>query len=265
MIEFSGKRFLRRLYIHPIDALPKSNFNGKLKVIVRKITAAFGSASGVVMDIAQYANRSWRSAWLILSPQEYSWFIIERVYWKKQIKLQVIKIPDDVQDQKMVTEAATWIKNNDYHLKYSDREILLSESAWLNDNLMDSAQKLICKSLGNLASWQSVLNWQRRGTPFHKVGEEHIQLMHDGINHWLLSFNSNGRVQVCDSLYETLGSVTKRCLKALYKSLLDKDGKLSVTMIPVQKQKDSSSCGLFAISFAKIFWKGFHLPSLNSM
>ena len=74
--------------------------------------------------------------------------------------------------------------------------------------------------------------------------------MHDGINHWLVLFNFDGRVQVCDSLYEMLGSVTKRCLKAFYKSLLDKDGKLSVTMILVQKQKDSSSCGLFAITFA---------------
>ena len=108
-----------------------------------------------------------------------------------------------------------------------------SESAWLNNNLMDSAQKLIYKSLGNLTSWQSILNWQRRGIPFHKVGEEHFQLMHGGINYWLLLFNSNGRVQVCDSLYKPLGSFTKRCLKALYKSLLDKNGKLSVTMIPV--------------------------------
>ena len=55
----------------------------------------------------------------------------------------MIKVPDDSQDQKMVTEAATWIKNNDYHLKYSDREILLSESTWVNNNLMDSAQKHI--------------------------------------------------------------------------------------------------------------------------
>ena len=86
--------------------------------------------------------------------------------------------------------------------------------------------------------------------------------MHDGINHWLLSFNSNGRVQVCDRLYETLGSVTKRCLKALYKSLLDKDGKLSVTMIPVQKQKGSDHLQL---RLRQIFWKGFHLPSLNSI
>ena len=44
----------------------------------------------------------------------------------------MIKVPDDSQDQKMVTEVATWRKNNDYHLKYSDREILLRESAWLN-------------------------------------------------------------------------------------------------------------------------------------
>ena len=80
--------------------------------------------------------------------------------------------------------------------------------------------------------------------------------MHDGINHWLLLFSSNGRVQVCDSLWETLRSVTKRCLKALYKSLLVKDGKLSVTMIPVLKQKDSSSCGLFATGFATNILEG---------
>ena len=59
-----------------------------------------------------------------------------------------------------------------------------------------------------------------------------------------------------DSLYEKFGSVTSRCLKALYKSFLDKDGKLSVTMMPVQKQKDSSSCGLFAIAFATNILEG---------
>ena len=85
----------------------KSTFNGKIKVSVRKITAAFRSASGVAMDIAQYADRNWRFSWLNLLPQEKSWFIIDRVYWRKQIKQQVIRVPDDSQDQKMVTEAAT--------------------------------------------------------------------------------------------------------------------------------------------------------------
>ena len=79
------------------------------------------------MDIVQYADRNWTFAWLFLLPQEYSWFIIYWVYWRKQIKPQVIEVTDDSQDQKMVTEEATRIKNNDSHLKYSDREILLSE------------------------------------------------------------------------------------------------------------------------------------------
>ena len=95
MIEFSGNRFLPRIYIHPIDALPKSTFNGKIKVSVQNIAAAFGSAIGVALDIALNADKNWRSACLILSPQEYSLFIIGRVYWKKQMKPQVIKVPDD--------------------------------------------------------------------------------------------------------------------------------------------------------------------------
>ena len=83
MIEFSGKHFLSRLYIHPINPLPKSTFNGKIKVVVWKITPVFGSASGVAMDIAQYADRNWRSAWFIFLPQVFSWFIINRVYRRK--------------------------------------------------------------------------------------------------------------------------------------------------------------------------------------
>ena len=49
----------------------------------------------------------------------------------------MIKVPDDSQDQKIVTAAAKGLKNNDNHWKYADREILLSERAWSNDNLMD--------------------------------------------------------------------------------------------------------------------------------
>ena len=259
MIEFSRKRFLPRLYMHPVDALPKSTFNGKINVSVRKITAAFGSASGVAMDIAQYVDRNRRSAWLILSPQEYSWFVIDRVHWRKQVKPQVIKVPDDSQDQKMVTEAATWIKNNDYNLTYSDREIILSESAWWKDNLMASAQRLICKSVGNLASWQSFLSWRRRWAPFHKLGEERIQSMHDGNNNWVLSFNSNGRVANNETL------VARRCLKALYKSPLDKDETFQLHWHQSRIRKMPQDADYLQLRLRQIFWKGFNLPSLNSM
>ena len=56
--------------------------------------------------------------------------------------------------------------------------------------------------------------------------------------------------QVCNSLHTKISSVTKECLKALYKSLIEKDGKLTIKIVPVQTQKDGYNCGLFAIAFA---------------
>ena len=113
--------------------------------------------------------------------------------------------------------AETWIKNNIYHIKFTDRDILLSVAGWLSDGLMDAAQKCIFKLLGSLEFRQSVLNWQKNGIPFLEVVRNHIQLLHDGVNHWLLSFSPSGRVQVCHSLHTNTSSVTKS-VKALYKS-----------------------------------------------
>ena len=78
---------------------------------------------------------------------------------------------------------------------------------------MDAAQKLICKSLDSLESLQSLLNWEKSGVLFFEVGKNCIQLLHDGVIHWLLSFNRSGQVQVCDSLRTKINSVTKKCVK----------------------------------------------------
>ena len=94
-----------------------------------------------------------------------------------------------------------------------------------------------------------MLNWKKRGTPFFNVSEDHIQLKHNGANHWLMPFRTNDRVQICDDSYMNLTLGIKNCLKALYKSKVEKNGKLLVTMVPVQKQNDRYNCGLFAIAF----------------
>ena len=39
-------------------------------------------------------------------------------------------------------------------------------------------------------------------------------------------------------------------MKSLYKSLVDSDGKLHVTFLPVAKQNDGHNCGMYAIAFA---------------
>ena len=202
IIENRGTFLLPRIYINPSDFLPEAAYKGKIKVSVRKITSAFGSSSSVALQISNFVGRKCKSDWLILSPQKHSWFTIDRLYWKGNRK--AMEISDDSNSSKV------WLKTTDYLLTEKEKNILLSDTEWLNDNIMDAAQKLICKAL-SLESYQSVLNWQKRGTPFFEVGEEHIQLMHDGVKRWLLSFNSNGRVQVCDSRHTNLTQVTKNC------------------------------------------------------
>ena len=88
--------------------------------------------------------------------------------------------------------------------------------------------------------------------------ENHIQLLHGGVNHWYLSFDTrSGQVQVYDSLRTNISSsVTKQRLKALYKSLISKDGKVTITMVPAHMQKDGKNCRLFAIAFAADILKG---------
>ena len=59
-----------------------------------------------------------------------------------------------------------WLETDNYINTVKEKEILLSDIEWLNNSIMDVVQKLICKALGSLESHQSVLNWQKRGTPF---------------------------------------------------------------------------------------------------
>ena len=126
---------------------------------------------------------------------------------------------------------SSWIKNELYELTVADREILESIGGWLNDNLMDAGQQLICKALGSFETYQSVLNCQKKESTYFSVSGDHIQLLHDGSCHWLLAFTSSGRVQVCDSLRTNLTPISKKCLKSLFQSLV-KNGKLEVTFFP---------------------------------
>ena len=73
-----------------------------------------------------------------------------------------------------------WLRNEMYILKKEDQHLLLSKDAWLNDRIMDAAQKLICKEIGTEESYQSILYSEKKTIdPFHPVSEEHVQLLHD--------------------------------------------------------------------------------------
>ena len=150
---------------------------------------------------------------------------------------------------------SSWLKNELYELTDAHREILESKDGWLNDNLMDAVQQLICKTLGSLETYQSVLNCQKKESTYFPVSGDHIQLLHNGSCHWLLVFTSSDRVQVCDSLRTNLTSISKKCLKSLFHPLV-KNGKFEVTFLPVDKQTHGSNYGLFALGYASILFDG---------
>lgn len=92
-----------------------------------------------------------------------------------------------------------------------------------------------------------MLNTQRY---FNAVHHEHIQLLFNGEGHWVVSFVAGRRIQVCNSLYNTVTGTLAASLKQLYGACSDSNGKQTITILPVQKQPDGFSCGLFAIAFA---------------
>ena len=114
-----------------------------------------------------------------------------------------------------------WSKNDLYDLHFEEEEIPRSPTAWLNDHIMDATKRLICKKLGAHDDYESVLNVQkRRGAPYRAVKNEHIQLLHDDYGHWQLTFCSNGRIHIFDSLKTLLSRVNRKCVHALYRNCI---------------------------------------------
>ena len=177
----------------------------KIKKSVKKLSKFFRSCSGVIECVSKAIGKKlWRSAWLLIAKRKHNWFIIECAFWKQRQNIRSLNLlqQSDIIDE--VTEEP-WLRNEMYILKKEDQHILLSKDAWLHDRIMDAAQKLICKEIGTDESYQSVLNSEKKTIgPFHPVSQEYVQLVHDGANHWFLSFCSNGRVQVCDSFRSSL-------------------------------------------------------------
>ena len=78
--------------------------------------------------------------------------------------------------------------------------------------------ELICKKLRVDDDYQSVLNVQKhRGVPVSAIKNEHIHLLHNGSEHWLLTFCCNA-IQIYDSLKTSLSRVNRKRVHALYKN-----------------------------------------------
>ena len=76
---------LPRIYINTCDYLPKPRKNGELVMNIQRLIRNFGSASGIVMELKRIVqSRFLNTGWLVLLSENYGWYIIKNIFWKKK-------------------------------------------------------------------------------------------------------------------------------------------------------------------------------------
>ena len=96
--------------------------------------------SGLIENLSEIiGDAKWRSAWLLLIKSNNSWYIIDRIFWKRRNRNVPMIIVDDTP---VDGKENFWLQNDLYYLKMEDKHILMDDKAWLNDRIMDAAQCL---------------------------------------------------------------------------------------------------------------------------
>ena len=84
-IQQMGLAHVPRIYINAYDYFPKPRKSGKLVVNIQRLIRNFGSASGIVMELKRIVqSRFWNTAWFVLLSENYGWYIIKNISWKKK-------------------------------------------------------------------------------------------------------------------------------------------------------------------------------------
>ena len=130
-------------------------------------------------------------------------------------------------------------------LRYTHRDMLLSPTEWLDDTVIDTAQKLLMvKHKHGLLSPLILAAGNYEPPP---RDTDTVQIHHDGKRaHWFTTCRKGRYLRLYDSLQGQLGDEMKRQLRKYYRL---KNGGL-IQVEPVQQQTNSYDCGLFAIANA---------------
>ena len=212
--------------------------------------------------ILLYADR-WTSQWL--SPQEVStpnWQQRRAAYHTlgyslPQEQIDLTSTPKKGSKSTKNAPKRAWIENDLYSLSQTDREILLSPTAWLNDNIICAAQ-MILKEQSVL---QNGFQPSTRGQTytFEIETDDFIQILHNGCGHWLtistIGAKDDAEVCIYDSMYPSVSTIVKSQIAAL---LPTKNKEIKLRFMDVQKQCGGYDCGVFVIAFATALAHGIN-------
>ena len=153
--------------------------------------------------------------------------------------------------QSKQTDVKMWIA--ELELSSSDKEILLSPTAWLTDSIIDAAQNLLKKEFP-VPGLQSV--GCGLTMTFAIQPGEFIQILNTGQGHWVTISTigtTHPNVHVYDSLYSCAGTHLKAQIAA---TMATEKPELILKFMDVPVQSGTYDCGLFAIAFATALAQG---------
>ena len=142
------------------------------------------------------------------------------------------------------TAAPFWIES--LHLLMSDYNALLNGS-WVTDNIANAGQIIIKYTFSHICGLQNILLGMH--LQFDVQSTEFVQILHIDGNHWITISTIGCKVgevnlYVCNQC-ESHSASTEEQMSCLLNS---KEKELQVKIMPVQRQKGCSDCGLFALA-----------------
>ena len=137
---------------------------------------------------------------------------------------------------------------------YEYRQILESKTLWLNDNIINAAQRLLKKQYGIPGLQNTLLG---HTCTFDVVGGlEFVQVLHSNNSHWLTISTigcSYSTVKVYDSLYMKMPRST---IKQVCSLLASSEPSITLQFEPSDRQLNGNDCGLFALAFCTALCAG---------
>ena len=133
-------------------------------------------------------------------------------------------------------------------LNQSDREIILSPTAWITDTIVNAAQELLKQQCPFVSGFQKVTCGFTMN--FDIETGEFIQILHTGQGHWMTVTTigtKHPEVLVFDSLYACAPTLAKAQIASL---LATQHPVITLKFVDVQMQSGTYDCGLFAIAHA---------------
>ena len=151
------------------------------------------------------------------------------------------------EEQKKSASLSPWTTCCGINLKVKQKSILLSQRAWLDDQLIDAAQLMLKQQYPLIDGFQSPLFGDTLAmTP---PDSEFVQVILICGDHWV-AISTVGCKPSTIRVYDSLGGrLPKRSLKLVADLMHSKEKSLTVEFVDVLKQKGGSDCGLFALAF----------------